>query len=368
MSDTMTHRAPATWPTTLAPYWIDDAELLASDDRSDERAGRDSLGNVGRVHSRSESGSLGVKWTRSRIVRHLEETGLATLRDVQGESEMHRAAQQFTSVDIDPFLLERSVRVIVKGRDFPGQQRAVLEAKVEKLRRELSDPTTASDRKEAARAMLDAMHDGLKSTVDLLAVERRFRPEIRVDRAVDSMGSVIEIERGMRIVYDVRSSDPNEVLDDEAEPMVFHVVGLGVNEVVVLFTGGVHGLRHITDLNDSSEHAAWFANRERSRTTATAPWISRRTYRELVEDGETRLLLHPRRDPEPVPIKKIGEATVRLPVAGVSREVPVILCESDRDDELTVLADPECPLVLRLHEKGSELLRTVEAILAPIAE
>ena len=57
--------------------------------------------------------------------------------------------------------------------------------------------------------------------------------------------------------------------------MVFHVVAVGEAEAVLLFIGGVHGLRHVAALEHSAIHDAWFVNRERARTDSTAPWIGR---------------------------------------------------------------------------------------------
>ena len=39
-------------------------------------------------------------------------------------------------------------------------------------------------------------------------------------------------------------------------------------------------------------------------------------------------------------------------------EVPVLHCKSGKDDELTILADRESPLVLRMRESGAELVRS----------
>jgi hypothetical protein len=49
-------------------------------------------------------------------------------------------------------------------------------------------------------------------------------------------------------------------------------------------------------------------------------------------------------------------------VDGKPTDVPVIHCRTIRDDELTILADPASPLLLRLVEAGAELLRTIDAV------
>jgi hypothetical protein len=376
MSDATAQRptsdsVPADWPEGLAPFWIGEAEVLDTAASEDERPGRDSLGNAGSVRSRSEAGKVTVHWPRGRVVRRLEQSGLATLRDTRGECELHRAVTDLPAADVDPFLLENSVRVLVRGRDFPGQQRAVLEAKAEALRRELDDPSTTQERREKVEGMLRAMEDGLRATVEMRAVTRRFRPVVHVDRPCDTLGEVVPLGPGWRLLYRVRSRDPESgelipLEDADDGLMVFHVVALGDRQAVLLYTGGVHGMRHLTDLESSDLHDAWFVNRERSRTEATAPWISRAVYRELAENGTSRVVVHRRRDAEPVSLTKVGEETLTLRVDDADVEVPVLRCESGKDDELLILADPKSPLVLYLRESGAELVRTIEAVLPPL--
>ena len=134
------------------------------------------------------------------------------------------------------------------------------------------------------------------------------------------------------------------------------------------FTGGVLGLRHVRDLEHSHRHDAWFANRERAKTDATAPWLGRVVYRELIEAGRSSIVIHARRDIEPAGIEVIEETTHTLRVDGEERDVPALLCLTTQEDELIVLADPAAPLVLSLREAGAELVRTVDEILRPIAD
>lgn len=362
---------PEDWPDGLSPYWIDEARVLSTDLAEEERPGRDSLGNAGRVRSHAQHGSMAVHWPRGRVVRHLEDAGLDTLRDTRAESEMGRMRDELSAEDVDPFLLEDSVHVLVSGREFPGQQRALLEAKAEKLRLELENPETSAARRMEARRMLEAMEEGLRSTVHMRATKRRFRPAVQVSEPIASLGDVVPLSAGSRIVYRVRSIDPEtgepEPCDEEDDGiMVFHVVAVGDGEAVLLFTGGVHGLRHVASLDHSAVHDAWFVNRERARTEATAPWIGRGLFRDLQRYGEGQMIIHRRRDAEPVTIRKTGEGTTSLRVAGRDVDVPVVYCETSREDKLTILNDGASPLVLRLREAGAELERTIERILDPI--
>jgi hypothetical protein len=373
MSDTsVAKKSDQEWPDGLSPYWIEDATVLSTDLAEEERPGRDSLGNAGRVRSHAQHGTMTVHWPRGRVVRHLEDAGLDTLRDTRAESELKRMRDDLAAADVDPFLMEDSLHVLVTGRQFPGQQRELLEAKATKLRAELEDPETDEARRTLVAGMLDAMDQGLRATVEVRATKRRFSPAVQVSEPCEQLGEIVPLSAGWRIVYRVRSIDPDtgkpELLEHEDDGvMVFHVVAVGEAEAVLLFTGGLHGLRHVAALEHSAIHDAWFVNRERARTDATAPWIGRGLYRDLMEHGEGQMIVHRRRDADPVTIQKTGEGTLTLLVGDDEVEVPVIHCSTSRDDELTILADETSPLVLRLREAGAELERTIEAVLGPLS-
>lgn len=355
-------RTAQAWPAPLATYWIESAEVLSADANEEEKPGRDTLGNPGRVHVVRNAGRLGVAWPRGRVVEKLQRCGLRPVRDTAEETELNEPRKQDASEGVDPFLLEKSVVVTVRGRDFPGDQRAMIEAKVAKLRREHDDPATRPDRKAAALKLLSDLEDGLKSTMDVRIVERRFRPAVSVKDPVESIGRVLPLGVGARIVYSVNPVKPEAGDAAEADPMVFHLVGLGAREAVLLYTGGVHGQRHLRDLEDSHVHHAWFANRERVKTEATAPWIGRRLLRELKEGGAGEIVVHKRRDPQPVGVERVGSGTYRVKVDGRDVEVPVLHARTVRDDELVVLDDPESPLLLRMVETGAEIVRTIDAV------
>jgi hypothetical protein len=350
------------WPQQLASCWVDSAEVLSAEADEEEKPGLDSLGNPGKVLVVRHVGRLGVRRPRGRVVKDLLARGLTSVRDTAEETELARPRAVEQSVDVDPFLLEKSVVVTVRGRDFPGHQRAMIEAKLEALRREYEDASTPPDRRDAAAKLLGQFEEGMTSTLDVRSVVRRFRPVVALKDPVDAMGRLFPITAGMRIVYRVDPLKPDAGEEVETEPMVFHVVALGVREAVVLYTGGVHGQRHLRDLEDSVVHHAWFANRERVKTDATAPWIGRRLYRDLAERGAGEIVVHKRRDPAPIGVEKMGEGRACVVVDGRQLEVPVLVCKTKLDDELVVLADPENPLLLRLYESGAELVRTIDAI------
>jgi hypothetical protein len=344
---------------------VDSAEVLKVDERDDDRPGRDSLGTPGRIQSQSQLGLLRVTRPRDTIVEELVETGLTTLRDNAAETELERAPAEEPSLLLaDPFLLEDRLTVRVEGRQFPGAQRQILERKVAQLRSELEDPKTKPSRRKAVGPMLEELEQGLRSKVEVRSIKRRFQPHVQIKDAVDSVGDILPIRAGTRLVYRVNSIDQAAGEEGEAEPMVFHVIAMGQREAVVLYTGGVHGMRHLRDLEESPVHNAWFANRERAKTDATAPWLGRRVYRDLVECGSGEVVIHRRRDPEAIAIEKIGEDRSIVRVDGRPLDVPVIRCRTSQDDDLVVLADPQNPLVLRLEEAGADLLRTIDDVLS----
>jgi len=358
---------PDAWPRALSACWVESAEVLSVAADEEEKPGLDSLGNPGRVMVVRHAGRLGVRRPRGRVVKDLLERGLSSVRDTAEETELSRPREASSPTDVDPFLLEKSVVVTVRGREFPGRQRVAIEAKVDALRREMADPSTTETRKFVVAKMLGEFETGMTSTLDARVVVRRFQPVVAVEDPVESIGCVATIRRGSRIVYGVRPAKPDAAPDEECAPMVFHVVALGAREAVVLYTGGVHGQRHLRDLEDSIVHHAWFANRERVRTDATAPWIGRRLFRDLASKGRGEIVVHKRRDVAPIAVEKIGEGVGTLPVDGRAVEVPVIHCRTSCDDELVVLADERNPLLLGLYETGAELVRTIDAIHPPLS-
>ena len=299
---------------------------------------------------------------RECVIEELEAVGLSTASTATAVARMERPRSEIRSALADPFLLEDSVRAVVRGRHFSGEQRAMVESKVAALHAELESAETPQERREHIESMLPALEEGLKSTVELQATIKRFRPAVTIEEPTEALGAIVPIRAGSRIVYRVDSAQPSAA-DEEIEPMVFHVLGVGASEAVLLFSGGVHGMRHLRDLEQSVVHNAWFANRERVKSDATAPWIGRALFRTLEEHGKGEIIIHLRRDMEPIAIERVGEGTHTLDVQGEPREVPVVLCRTARGDDLVVLDDPESPLVLRLEERGAELIRTIEAIL-----
>jgi hypothetical protein len=360
---TDTPRRPE-WPDPLAPYWIESARVLRAASGEDETPGRDGMGNPGQIVQVSHRGKLGVTRTRESVVAALEGTDLDLSWSGAHCTELKRRRTLDTGVLADPFLLEDSLKAVVKGRDFPGASRTVVEKKLAALRAELADDSTTSERKSEIKPMVAQLEQGLRSTVEVTKMVRRFRPTVEVQHPVEAIGRIAPIRTGTRIVYRVNSNDQESGSEGEAEAMAFHVLGVGRNEAVLMFTGGVHGVRHLLDLDESRVHNAWFANRERAKSEATAPWIGRALFRDLMDFGSGEIVIHARRDAEPIGIEKIGEDESFLRIDGRPMMVPVIRCQTTQQDDLVILNDPESPLVLRLDEKGAELVRTIDDILS----
>jgi hypothetical protein len=350
------------WPANLAAWRIDGADVVSHGRDDEQRPGRDSLGNPGRIRVTRANGRLRVVEPRAALVGAFQDRGLRPIRVTAVETELVTPRDAAASSDADPFLLERSVSVVVRGREFPGAQRAAVIAKLEAVRREAADASTSADRRAAAEKMLRDLEEGLATVVDVRTVERRFLPAVSVADPVESIGSVVALRPGSRIRYSVGPARPAEGEDVTEDPMVFHLIALGAREAVMLYTGGVHGQRHLRDLEDSVVHNAWFANRERVRTEATAPWIGRALHRSLAESGRGEVVIHRRRDAAPVEVTVVGRVTHALCIDGRMAEVPALRCTTACEDEIVVLDDAANPLVLRLVEAGAELLRTIDAV------
>lgn len=352
------------WPPEFSPYRWDGAELLSTDRSEEDRAGRDSLGTPGRIHAVRTVAVVQERRTHVVVRRQLEEAGLRHVSGDGDRAEYSVPRQELPIERTDPFLLEESLHAVVRGRSFPGQQRAVIEAKVEALRREVEAAQTTPSRRAQAEPILRSLEEGLATTVEFRSLVRRFHPVVPVGSPRESIGTVLPVRPGLRLVYRVNAIDADAGSEGDAEPMVFHVVAIGSREVAILYTGGVHGFRHIADLNEGRAHHAWFANREKIRTDATAPWIGRRVFEELRDRGASEVVIHRRRDPDPVAVEKVGEDRSWVRIDGRPFEVPVFRCRTSRDDDLVILNDPESPLVLRLVEAGADLVRTIDAILS----
>lgn len=357
-------KAPADWPEPLTPFWVNGADVHSAASLEEETPGRDGMGNSGRIRELAHRGRFAICRTRDEVVERLVEGGLEVTWTGSGRTELARPRRSHDRVLSDPFLLEDSLKAIVHGRDFPGRQREVVEKKVASLRAELDGASLAASRRDAATAMIEELEDGLRASVELSCITRRFHPHVELALAVESFGNIVPIRAGTRIVYRVNTIDAEHGREGEAEPMAFHVLGVGANEAALMFTGGVCGQRHLTDLEGSRVHNAWFANRERRRSDATAPWIGRALFRQLRDEGSGEIVIHVRRDPEPIGIETVGEDVSFLRIDGRPMEVPVIRCRTSQQDDLIVLNDEDCPLVLRLDERGAELMRTIDDVLS----
>lgn len=347
--------------TAVEPFLLGRIRLTDAAVETEERSGPDSFGNEGRTVVERFSARGLAEEDRAELAAAYLAGGFVELpRDSHRDDDRVR----FRRSELDPsnpFLLENDVEVGLGGRELSGPQRALLGKKADALRRELESPGLAPDRRALAAGMLEELEAGLRPRVSVLLSRRVFRPDPVLDPD-GVLGRVVPLRRMSQLVYTVVPADPADREDEPPEPMYLTLLGVGGARVTFLYSGGLHGQRAITDLEDGVAHHAWFRNRRSEETAETAPFLSRRIYRELRESGRSAVVVRRERDPEPIEIVAVGDDTVRLAVGGEAREVPVLVATTEKDDRFSILADPKSPLVLALEEADAALLRTVDAV------
>jgi hypothetical protein len=341
----MSGRMPE-WPEAFGRWRWDGAELLGSETADDVQAGQDSLGTPGRIRTRRTTARARDVKTAAAVRDLLAGAGMSVVATEPERIELSEPPAAGEGSHLDPFALEHRVHATVRGRAFPGGQRAAVEAKVTSLRRELADPALPEKRRGDVSLMLRRLEEGLETTVELRSVDRRFAPSVPVTVARTQIGTALPLRVGSRIVYRVEPRPvPGAVASEEdVGALAFHVVALGAAEAAFVVAGEIHGFRHVVDLDGGRVHDAWFVNRERSRTEATAPWLGRAVFRELSAKGSATLILARRRDALPIGVEVVERSTRRVRCEGRDAEVPVLVCLTSRDDEMVVVDDAENPL------------------------
>lgn len=349
--------------TAVEPFLLGRIRLTEATVETQELPGPDAFGNEGRtVLERFLARGLAEE-ERSELAAAYLAGGFTELpRDSHREDDLVRFRRSEPD-PANPFLQENDVEIGLGGRDLTGPQRALLAKKADSLRRELDSPGLAEDRRALAAGMLEELEAGLRPRVSVQLTRRVFRPDPILDPD-GVLGSVVPLRRLSQLVYTVVPADPADREDEAPEPMYLTVLGVGSGRVSFLYSGGLHGQRTVTELADGLAHHAWFQNRRCEETSETAPFVSRRIYRELCESGRSEIVVRRERDPEPIEIVAAGEEAVRIAVEGETRELPVLVATTEKDDRFRILADPECPLALSLEEADAGLLRTVDSIRA----
>ena len=118
----------------------------------------------------------------------------------------------------------------------------------------------------------------------------------------------------------------------------------------------------LVSLDNGLAHHAWFQNRKASEAPDTAPWVSRRVYRELRDRGESSIIVKWGREDVPIHIAAKGSESLPVVVFGEEQKFPTLVAETEKEDRLWILEDQDSPLVLKMHEEESDLLRTIDEI------
>ena len=345
----------------VAPWLLGDIRIREAIAEVAEWADHDTFGNPGRVvREVVRARGLATEERADLLAAYLEAGFTELPRD--GLVEDDQARLRLSRLDPrDPFLWERDVEVGVGGRTLSGVQQAILEKKAAALRAEVASDATKEKRRAEAARMLEELEAGLLPSVSAELTERRFHPDPHLAPGA-VLGTVVPLRHMSRLVYTVVPRDPADRDEEDGEPMLLTILGVDERQAAFQFSGGLHGQRTVIDLDGGLAHHAWFMNRQNETGEDTAPWVSRRILRELREAGESEMIVRWERDPDPNSVRRTGEGELPLVVDGVERRVPALFAETDRDDRLAILVDPESPLVLRLEESGAELLRTIDAV------
>ena len=64
----------------------------------------------------------------------------------------------------------------------------------------------------------------------------------------------------------------------------------------------------------------------------------------------------------PIAIDAVGDQTLSIKHLGEETDVPTLMAKTEAGDRLWILSDEESPLVLRMEEAGSELVRTITEV------
>jgi len=345
----------------IGPFLYGSVQLKdATCDRS-VSAKTDAFGNAGTlILEKIEATALSME-DRGAIVEHYLAAGFVELpRDSLKDDDQARFRLDRLDPS-NPFVWEHVVEVAVGGRTLVGSQRNILAGKLKSLRAELKGDKVKPARREQAEKMIEELESGLLLRLSVELCRRSFlmRP---LFTAGTTLGTVLPLGCMTQLVYNVVPSDPDEREDDDGESLYFTLLGADERQVSFLFSGGILGQRTVTDLEDGLAHHAWFQNRKASEAPDTAPWVSRRVYRELRDRGESHLVVKWGREDVPIHIAAKGSEELSVLVFGEERRLPTLVAETEKEDRLWILDDQDSPLVLKMIEEEADLLRTIDEV------
>jgi len=345
----------------VGPFLFGAVQLkTATCDRS-ITAKKDAFGNAGTlVLEQFEAVAVSMEDREEIIGRYLEAGFVELPRDSLKDDD--HARFRLDRLDpSNPFVWEHEVEVAVGGRSLVGSQRKVLAAKLTSLRAELDSGNIKRARRKQVEKMIDELESGLllRLTVELNRRSFVMKPLLTVGTEV---GTLLPLGYMSQLVYKVVPVDPDEREEGDDDSLFFTLLGADDRQVSFLFSGGILGQRTVTDLEDGLAHHAWFQNRKSSEAPDTAPWVSRRVYRELRDQGESSLIVKWGREDVPIHIAAKGSEELPLVVLGEERRFPTLVAETEKEDRLWILEDQDSPLVLKMVEEEADLLRTIEEV------
>ncbi|MEN8150376.1 MAG: hypothetical protein ABFS86_11180 [Planctomycetota bacterium] len=321
----------------------------------------DAFGNAGTlIHEKFHATVLSQEDREGLVDRYLD-AGFAELpRDSLKEDDQIRFRLDRLDPS-NPFIWEHEAQVAIGGRNLVGSQRKVLAAKLESLRKELAEDKVKPARREQAEKMVEELEGGMLLRLRVELSRRSFvlKPLLTSGH---TFGTIVPISFMSQLVYSVMPADPADREEDDGDPLYLTILGADERQVSFLFSGGILGQRTVTDLEAGAAHHAWFANRQATESPDTAPWISRRVYRELRDRGESSVIIKWGREDVPIHIAAKGSENLPLVVSGEERSVPTLVAETEKEDRLWILEDQDCPLVLKLIEEEADLLRSIDEV------
>jgi hypothetical protein len=345
----------------VRPYLPDAVQLKTGECERRVDTKTDAFGNAGSlVVEKFDAAGLSLG-ERAEIVEEYVERGFVELpRDSLKDDDQIRFRLDRLDPS-NPFVWEHAVEVSVGGRSLVGSQRAVLAKKLASLRQELSGGGLKPARREQVAKMIEELEGGMLLRLRVELSRRSFvmRPLLKSGTEI---GTLLPLTFLDQLVYNVVPADPADREEDDGDPLYLTLLGADDRQVSFLFSGGILGQRTVTDLDDGVAHHAWFQNRHATESPDTAPWVSRRIYRELRDSGESQIVVKWGREDLPVHIAARGSEDLTLVVHGEERRLPTLVAETEMEDRLWILEDQDSPLVLKMTEEESDLLRTIDEV------
>ena len=345
----------------ISPFLYGAVQLKDADCDRTVSAKTDAFGNAGTlVYEKFQATAVSME-DRSEIIERYVDAGFVELpRDSLRDDDQARFRLDRLDPS-NPFVWEHEVEIAVGGRNLVGSQRDILAKKLGSLRDELKRDNLKPARREQAEKMIEELESGLLLRLSVELCRRSFvmRPLFTLGT---TLGTQIPLGYMSQLVYNVVPLDLDEREEDDGESLYFTLLGADDRQVSFLFSGGILGQRTVTDMEDGLAHHAWFQNRKSNEAPDTAPWVSRRVYRELRDTGESCLVVKWGREDVPIHIAAKGSEELPVLVYGEEKRFPTLVAETEKEDRLWILEDQDSPLVLKMHEEEADLRRSIDEV------